>query len=87
MKVKVTYKIEKYVDVYVETEDKNIIKAFHQKGDIHSDKEWDDPDTYRKGVEEQAYEKYRIGECIEGDETIVDRSLIVVEENYEESIL
>lgn len=74
MKCIVTYIEQREVEVVVEIQDQSLNDAFNKLGPIRSnnDFETDDP---RWDIEEQAYEKYCIGECEEGDYSIIDRSI------------
>lgn len=74
MKYIVTYIEQREVEVIVDIQDKLLNDAFNELGPIQSDDDFevDDP---RLDIEGQAFEKYCMGECEEGDYSIVDRSI------------
>ena len=79
MKLQVIYTIEKKVEVQIEVSDSKIIKAFEENGGINSDSDFLGNSDVRWGAEQIAYEQLSSGLCSEGDENIVDRSIIIIE--------
>lgn len=79
MKLQVTYTIEKKVMVQIEVSDPKIIKAFEENGGINSDSDFLGNSDVRWDAEQIAYEQLSSGLCSEGDENIVDRSIIIIE--------
>ena len=78
MKLQVIYTIEKKVEVQIEVSDPKIIKAFEENGGINSDSDFLGNSDIRWNAEQIAYEQFSSGTCDEGDETITDRSIIII---------
>ena len=78
MKLQVIYTIEKKVEVQIEVSDPKIIKAFEENGGINSDSDFLGNSDIRWDAEQIAYGQFSSGTCDEGDETITDRSIIII---------
>lgn len=71
--------MQKNYDVEIEVSDPEIIEAFKEQGNITCDDDFENECDKRWKAEQLGFDKYIHGEAEEGEESIVDRSIYIIE--------
>lgn len=79
MRLQVSFTMQKNYEVEIEVSDPEIIESFKDHGNITCDDDFKDEFDKRWKAEQLAFNKYIHGDSEEGEETIVDRNIYIIE--------